>query len=339
MNSKNNRISLRTIPDIRPLYLLPEDPLTEEVLIPCFKSAERVDCMMGFFSSEILRSLAPGLATFINSSDECIRLIISPILSADDRDVIQESVASMEEIVCDVLQQIIFTEDFVEQHTLKCLAWLLRQRRVEIKIALMDNALFHPKVWIFSQDNEVIAAHGSSNMTYAGIQKNIEQVSVSKSWEDPNQQYIVEKFCDQFKQLWTNEHENCIVISMPQAIKENLLKVYCSDTPPTEADIQEFYDKTTISIVESPETYDFTKSTRLTFSIPSELKFEEGPFEHQGKAVKAWCEAGYQGVLEMATGSGKTITAMICTHRLYEVQKPLLVVVAAPYIPLDSTVV
>ena len=71
-----------------------------------------------------------------------------------------------------------------------------------------------------------------------------------------------------------------------------------------------------------------------TFAIPSYLKFEDGPFEHQGRAVRAWCKAGYQGVLEMATGSGKTITAMICAHRLYEVHKPLLIVVAAPYKPL-----
>lgn len=36
----------------------------------------------------------------------------------------------------------------------------------------------------------------------------------------------------------------------------------------------------------------------------------------------------------MATGSGKTITAMIAAHKLYETHKPLLIVVAAPYIPL-----
>ena len=36
----------------------------------------------------------------------------------------------------------------------------------------------------------------------------------------------------------------------------------------------------------------------------------------------------------MATGSGKTITSMICSYRLYETHKPLLIVVAAPYVPL-----
>ena len=70
------------------------------------------------------------------------------------------------------------------------------------------------------------------------------------------------------------------------------------------------------------------------FSIPSGLQFETGPFAHQGQAVKAWCDAGYRGVLEMATGSGKTIAALIAAHRLYAIHDPLLIVVAAPYVPL-----
>ena len=36
----------------------------------------------------------------------------------------------------------------------------------------------------------------------------------------------------------------------------------------------------------------------------------------------------------MATGSGKTITSMIAAYRLHEAMKPLLIVVAAPYVPL-----
>ena len=67
-------MTLRAIPNIRPLYILPKDPVTEDVLIPCFQSAIQVDCMMGFFSSEIFVSLAPGLAIFINCSDGNLRL-------------------------------------------------------------------------------------------------------------------------------------------------------------------------------------------------------------------------------------------------------------------------
>ncbi|MXV77781.1 DEAD/DEAH box helicase, partial [Candidatus Poribacteria bacterium] len=329
-----NSLTLRTIPDIQPLYILPKEPLTKRVLIPCFQSATHVDCMMGFFSSEILVSLAPGLATFINVSEGNLRLVISPILSPEDQVAIKEGLISPEEITNDVLTEIIFTEDFVAQHTLKCLSWMLRHGRLEIRIALMKNALFHPKVWLFTEKDDVIAAHGSSNMTQAGIQKNIEQISISKSWEDANQRYTAERLCDQFKQLWGNEDESCTVISMPQAIKENLLQSYYSDIPPTETDLYTLNEKATNSIEEFNKTYDSDRLSHPSFAIPSYLQYEEGPFEHQGRAVNAWCEAGFHGVLEMATGSGKTITAMICAHRLYEMQKPLLIVVAAPYVPL-----
>ena len=329
-----NNVHLRSVPDIRPLYILPDDSVAEEVLIPCFQSTAQVDCMMGFFSSEVLVSLAPGLATFINSSQESFRLIISPLLRAEDKEAIEEGIASPEDIASVVLKDTIVTEDLVEQHTLKCLSWLLRSGRVEIKIALMKDALFHPKVWLFRGDSDVIAAHGSSNMTDAGIRRNIEQISVSKSWADPTQHYITEKFCAQFKRLWENEDDSCIVVEMPQAIRDSLLQTYRSDTPPTETDLRTLYRRAAGTVQESPRVYELLELPRASFAIPSELRFEEGPFEHQGKAVNAWCEEGYRGVLEMATGSGKTIAAMICAHRLYEEHNALFIVVAAPYVPL-----
>ena len=327
-------MTLRTIPDIRPLYILPKDPLIDDVLIPCFQSATYVDCMMGFFSSEILVSIAPGLATFITCSDESLRLIISPLLRTEDKEAIEDSIVPSEDIATAALKDFVVTENSIAQHTLKCLSWLLRHGRVEIKIAMMKDALFHPKVWLFREDDDVIAAHGSSNMTYAGIQKNIEQISISKSWEEYTQHYTTERLCEQFREFWADENEACTIVSMPQAIKENLLKTYNLDIPPTEDDFHTLYKQVTDAIKESPATYDFGKSSRPSFTIPSELRFEDGPFEHQGRAVKAWCEADHQGILEMATGSGKTIAAMICAHKLYNAEKPLLIVVAAPYIPL-----
>ena len=325
---------LREIPDIRPLYILPKDPVIEDILIPCFQSATYVDCMMGFFSSEILVSIAPGLATFINCSDQSLRLVISPLLRTEDKEAIEDGIVSPEDFITTTLEEFVVTENTIARHTLKCLSWMLRHGRVEIKIALMKDALFHPKVWLFREDDDVIAAHGSSNMTHAGIQKNIEQISISKSWEDDTQRYTTEKLSEQFRELWANRDVSCTVVSMPQAIKENLLKTYHSDIPPTETDLKTLYKESDGSIEESSTTYDFDRSSRPSFAIPSYLRFEDGPFEHQGRAVNAWCEAGYQGVLEMATGSGKTIAAMICAHRLYNVERPLLIVVAAPYIPL-----
>ncbi len=329
-----NQITLRTIPDIRPLYILPNAPVIEDVLIPCLQTATHVDCMMGYFSSELFAPLAAGLATFINSPEKRLRLIMSPHLRAEDKEAIEKGVTSPEDIAGTALEDMVVTEELIAQHTLKCLSWLLYQERIQIKIAVMQDALFHPKVWLFHGDGDVIAVHGSSNMTYAGIQKNIEQISISKSWEDTNQHDITEKFCNQFGQFWENKSDNCTVVEISEAIRNRLLNTYRSDTPPPETDFWGRYKPIIGPIKEPTSDNDLYQPFRPAFSIPSKLRFNDGPFEHQGKAVNAWCDAGYQGILEMATGSGKTITAMICAYRLYTVQKPLFIVVAAPYIPI-----
>ena len=82
----------------------------------------------------------------------------------------------------------------------------------------------------------------------------------------------------------------------------------------------------------------FDFSSKPVFAIPEGLRYGDGPFAHQGEAVQAWCQAGYRGVLAMATGSGKTNAALICAYELHQQlrsnRRPLLIVVAAPYKPL-----
>lgn len=324
---------LQSLSDIRPLYFLPNDPLAEEVLIPGFQAATKVDCMVGFFSSEVLASLAPGLATYIANSKNSLRLIISPYLRQEDQAALENGSRSAESITEDVLEELAVTEDLLAQHTLKCLSYLLRTGRIEIKIAVMKDALFHPKVWMFEAETCVMAAHGSSNFTYAGIKKNFEQISVSKSWEDANQRYIIEKLHYQFMCLWENKEDNCIVIPVPQAVKDKILRTYPMESPPTEDDFRQLYRRAA-GYSEALQGMPELAPSNRQFAIPGWLKYEDGPFEHQSRAVKAWCDGEFRGILEMATGSGKTITAMICAHRLYDVHKPLLIVVAAPYVPL-----
>lgn len=324
--------TLQALGDVRPLYMLPADPLAEEVLIPGFQAADKVNCMVGFFSSEVLASLAPGLATYIRCSGNSFRLIISPLLRAEDQSAIESGVRLME-IAENKLEELTITEDMIQVHTLKCLTWLLNYQRIEIKVALMKDALFHPKVWLFENQGDVVAAHGSSNVTIAGIHKNIEQIAISKSWQDSNQCYITDKLHHEFERLWDNKDDNCFVVSMPEAVKQRLLKTYNSEAPPTEDELRALHGRVTESLAEQG-AYVSVSSPKQEFAIPDFLNYQNGPFEHQGNAVTAWCEGGYHGVLEMATGSGKTITSMIGAHRLYKEHKPLLVVVAAPYVPL-----
>ena len=327
--------ALSALTDIRPLYFLPADPLAEEVLIPCFQSSDSVDCMVGYFSSTVLSELAPGLAAFIANTEETFRLIVSPFLSEEDKKAIEEGARSVEEIAQNLLNEFFVTEVALERHAVRCLSYLLRMGRIDIRVAIMRDALFHPKVWIFERGAEALAAHGSSNLTRSGIRKNFEQINVSRSWEDGTQSYIVEKFKYQFERLWADHEDDCVVVDLPNAVKDDLLRAYGSGSPPSEDEFIALYKKAIGS--PGPIFYSSVEPAirqRQEFAVPDWLRFEDGPFSHQGNAVNAWCGAGFRGVLEMATGSGKTITSMISAHRLFDVHKPLLIVVAAPYIPL-----
>jgi len=334
-SEEDKAISFRSLKGIQPIYFLPNDLFSEEVLIPTFRISEKADCMMGFFSSEALSTIAPGLAAFINSSKSSFRLIISPFLRPEDREAIEGGLRTPEDVAKELIEPMLITDDELQQHTLKCLSYLIHVKRIEMKIALMKHALFHPKVWIFENSGDIIAAHGSSNITLKGIKHNFEQITISKSWIDSTQGYIIEKFRNKFDCLWINKEDGCFVISIPEALKRQIIKSYSSEHPPTESEYLSLYSKAMEKIYDKSQVKEIQKEwTKLNFTIPQWIKYESGPFEHQGKAVAAWCSSGFRGVLEMATGSGKTITAMISAYKAYLENKPILIVVAAPYIPL-----
>ena len=324
---------LACLEDIKPIYLLPDDPFVSQVLIPCFQSSCAVDCMVGFFTSGVLVSLAPGLATFINESQGVFRLVISPIVRAEDWAAIETGVSGADEITVSIFDDVLITEDALQHHTLECLSWLLRQERLEIQIALMRDGLFHPKVWLFhDQQGQILCAHGSTNLTASGMHRNVEQVAVCASWGDSRDNYTIQRLDQQFQTFWDHESANCIVLPLPEVVRERLVNTYTSKEPPQELDPAQLYRRA-VELVSKDDT-SVVLPPRPSFQVPSWLEYRQGPFAHQGEAVDAWCNAGFHGVLEMATGAGKTIAAMIAAYRLFEIHKPLLIVVAAPYLPL-----
>ena len=329
----------RLLENIASLYCLPDDPLVDEVLIPGFQTAASVDCMVGFFSSEVLASLAPGLATYIACSQNSFRLIVSPLLRPDDKEAIENGLKSEEEIADEILEELIVTEDLLQRHTLKCLSWLIRQGRIEIKIALMKDALFHPKVWLFKNNENTLAVHGSSNLTYSGITKNYEQISISKSWEDSKQRFAADKLTIQFNGLWENKLDSCTVLGISQALTERLVRTYHTDLPPTEEEFLIIKQGEAGVAEQHSDPYiqhqtDHTPTNRLI--LPHGIKIDSGPFVHQAKAIANWEAADRNGILAMATGSGKTITALAAAVRLQDVCEALFIVISAPYRPLVS---
>ena len=311
-------------------YELPKDPFGEEVLIPAFSRADSVSCMVGFFTSAVFSEIAAGLATFLNESDGKFNLIISPVLSESDLNAIKEGLKSEESVFEDLVNGWTFTEDLVQRHTLRVLAWMISCGRLSMKIALMKSGgVFHSKVWLFKQAQNLMVASGSANATGAALSKNSEIMTVARSWDGTAES--AQKLQSSFDLKWNDQDEAVTIVPIPRACEEQIIKTYKTENIPTESDLMKLMTQSSDEFTNFEYVYPEPPDG---FSIPEYLEYESGDFEHQGKAVSKWLENDCNGILDMATGSGKTITSMICTSKLLESQEKLFVLVSAPYRPL-----
>lgn len=58
--------------------------------------------------------------------------------------------------------------------------------------------------------------------------------------------------------------------------------------------------------------------------------------EYQNVAIESWIENGMEGIFSMATGTGKTYTAIYCVKELLKINKKFLTVISCPYVHLLS---
>ncbi len=335
---------LRDLVKIKSIYMLPEDNLVQEVIIPSLAISKNCDCMAGFFGSGSLREMAPGLAEFLKRPEARMRLLVSPYLTVEDQRSIRQGLSKAPEIIAKRLEELYGSAEVdtsaLVKHTLVCLAYLIAVHRIEIKIVIVRNGLFHPKVRIFSDGQDFIIAHGSSNLTVPGLTTNVEQVVISKSWASAHQEGIVQRLREEFEKTWSNrKRDYSLIYDLPTAFEKNIVRDYEPKSLPT---VQDFWDAwehdSRLGLVRTSDKR-YSDSGRgstgeRSFEIPYDVEYERGDFSHQGRAVKAWEGAKRQGILAMATGSGKTIASLIAARRLFDKARPLLLVIAAPTLPL-----
>lgn len=317
----------------KPVYFVPRDDLIGEVLVPSIRLSNRLDCMMGYFSGASLRDIAPGLSEYLALDNAPVRLLISPHLQASDlqavRNGLTEQTAVLERRLRQLLGYAAASEDALVRHTLECLAWLLSKNRVQIRINVMLEGMFHPKVWILQDGSGTVTVSGSSNLTDAGLTKNLEQMRVEKSWSHPESAEAIRIVEEEFEGLWSNQRaEYSTTVQLPKAIEEGLIREYLPDHPPT---LEEFTVARAASRLDLPQA---ARGNERVPAIPGWLNWENGPFAHQGVAVRAWEAADRRGILEMATGAGKTLTSLVAATRAAQELGRLLIVIAVPTRPL-----
>lgn len=333
MNAEaHNQQMVEALSGASPIFVLPRDDLMP-VLVPAIGVSTQLDCMMGFFASSSLSEIAPGLASYLRKSDKPMRLIVSPFITPADQAALRDGAdpkALIEEAFAGSLPE----ADDLTRHTLACLSWLIRRHRLEMRFAFMRTGLFHPKVWLLNIGGNRLAFHGSVNMTGPGLGRNKEQVALARGWMDPCQAETERRLRHEFNDLWEGDDEDCLIVTLPKAIKDQLLGEYGSGSEPTEAEADELWRRTKLRDPAPSVVAEASAVKTSGFSIPEWLEYRSGPFAHQGQAVNAWLAAGGRGVLAMATGSGKTLTALIACHELMRQTGPTLIVIAAPYVPL-----
>ena len=303
--------------NIKKAYSSDDSNILEKFYIPALECAQKYSRLTGYFSSTSLFLAARGISGLIKNHGT-IRLIASPFFSADDIEVILNSKLN-EAFLSETLIRTIDEEELTSNHNnLELLANLLETSKLEIKIAVVFNkkdvpltsgeidstGIFHQKVGILtdSKDN-TITFSGSINETAAGWTSNIEEFKVFRGWIQEEEEYVQSDII-KFEKYWNGIASNIKIYNLPTAVKEHILKI---------------------------NTY--TKSTdgKLNKNNDQEHKTVNALFGYQQNAILSWENNNYKGIFEMATGSGKTYTALNCCLRLFALKPTFITIISCPY--------
>ncbi len=154
----------------------------------------------------------------------------------------------------------------------------------------------------------------SANETVGGLVSNFEAIDVFFSW-DGTRGRVARKAAN-FERLWTNDTPELDVMPLPAAVERELIML--AEQSPRG-----------IAPMRPRDPLPAARPGR--FAAPANVE----PRPYQSAAIEAWFAAGARGMLSMATGTGKTKTALFAATELFGQQgKPPCLVIVTPYIHL-----
>ena len=256
------------------------DNIVEDFFRPSLREAREYWRAVGYFSSSAFEAFGAPLGEFIRR-DGNMRLITSVELSEADLRAIEEG-ASKRRVCEDRVAQII-DEEFSDSagDGTALLVRLLELDRLEIRIAVpkKGTGIYHEKIGIFLNGGDYVAFTGSSNESRNAFENNRECIDVYTSWESAPR---AERKRTHFEALWDREDEGVDVYSFPEAARKRLLRI-CGEREAGRPEVRE----------------------------PSSM------WRHQVEAVEKFL-AAERGVLDMATGTGKTRVAIEILRTLFD---------------------
>ncbi|MBX3713754.1 MAG: DEAD/DEAH box helicase family protein [Lysobacter sp.] len=256
--------------------------------LPCLSRSVCYLRAAGFFRSSILSLVGSAYIDFARRGGRAI-VICSPKLEPGDVEAIFAGVRSygdlVERRVLAEVEDLLRSSDLVRP--VSALATLVALGTLKIFIAYRPNAdgMYHEKIGCFQDENgNAVTFIGSANETYSAWaeQGNFESVEVFCSWHSARDLARTEKHEQYLKRLIENQVQGVTVVPFPEAAKRRLFE----------------RAKTSFD--------DFTDESKLPVT-----RSGKQPLKHQLDSLVSWANAGYRGVLQHATGSGKTFTAIL----------------------------
>ena len=304
--------------EVKPEYRSLIDDVVESFYTPILKESVLYRRAVGFFSSSALVEITNGILGLLKNNGR-IELIASPRLTEEDVIAIENGFERREEIIEEVLiRDLLEIKGDFEESRLNLLSNLIATNRLELKIAFLESnnsiGMFHEKLGLmYDKEDNIIAFTGSMNETANAISINYESIDVYTSWSyDEHRVYNKEAA---FNAMWNDYEPNLIVKSFPNVNKEIISRYKVSEI--TDFNNYSFKNDNTLK--------DHKKEGP---SVPDYVKIRP----YQIEAISEWENKGFVGIFDMATGTGKTYTALAAISHLYHKNKErLAVIIVCPY--------
>lgn len=261
-----------------------EDNLIDELYTPCLKWAERFDRGVGYFTTGWLTYNVAGLSDFASRGGK-MRLITSPILSTEDTDAIigaeNQDGSAFLRLEAALLENVEILKQEMEADIINTFSWMLYDEIIDMRFATPCEKLEEGDF----HDKFGIFYKGNDALSFSGSIndskhgfQNYESIKVFKTWAG-TQEYV-DADTARFEKIWNRKDRNLKMFTIPQAVKNKIFELRSPDRP---------------------------------YSLPA----GSSKWVHQDIAVKTFLEKEH-GILAMATGTGKTVTAMKIINKLFD---------------------
>ena len=298
-------------------------------------NATQFDIKLGFFSSSAINVLADGFAAFLYNGGK-MRMVINDILSMEDKQAIMagESDVTIPYFDLQNLQVIKDTLSERDRHFFECLAWLIRNERLELKIVVPKDGegIAHSKCGMFTDGLNRIAFDGSCNFSRTALISNIENITIFCDWDGKSDVFRIDDINEDFERTFSGQ-DNSVNYLKAEEVKDSIVHNF------NRKEIGDLLNEE-IELIAKRQISDFPKSIQVCLerakkkvtglieklnecpimSINEEkprFPFDE-PREYQKLAYENWKANGQKGLFAMATGTGKTLTSLNCLLNIYK---------------------